>query len=142
MTTWKMPIEGNEQERLWLAWPSSGYTLGETEVEADEARATWAAVANAASEFQNVTVVVDPSDSAIAKKHLGWLAYVTPIARSVIVNRLFHLDYRVDQNRVRSSRAHTVIVGNCGTLTGNMLLIPSAAAAKHAESIEEPKATD
>ncbi len=64
--------------------------------------------------------------SSIAKKHLGWLAYVTPIARSVIVNRLFHLDYRVDQNRVRSTRAHTVIVGNCGTLTGNMLLIPGA----------------
>src|SRR5690606_10591906 len=57
--------------------------------------------------------------SSLAKKHLGWLAYVTPIARSVIVNRLFHLDYRVDQSRVRSTRAHTVIVGNCGTLTGN-----------------------
>ena len=71
MTTWKMPIEGNEQERLWLAWPSSGYTLGETETEADEARATWAAVANAASDFQHVTVVVDPSDTAIAKKHLS-----------------------------------------------------------------------
>lgn len=64
--------------------------------------------------------------SAIAKKHLGWFAYVTPIAKSIIVNKLFHLDYRVDHGRVRSTRAHTVIVGNCGTLTGNMLLIPSA----------------
>lgn len=64
--------------------------------------------------------------SAIAKKHLGWLAYVAPIARSVIANTLFHLDYRIDRGRVRSTRAHTVIVGNCGTLTGNMLLIPTA----------------
>lgn len=64
--------------------------------------------------------------SAIAKKHLGWFAYVTPIARSIIGNRLFHLDYRVDLGRTRSTRAHTVIVGNCGTLTGNMLLIPGA----------------
>lgn len=64
--------------------------------------------------------------SALAKKHLGWLAYVSPIARSIIANRLFHLDYRVDHGRVRSTRAHTIIVGNCGTLTGNMLLIPSA----------------
>lgn len=66
------------------------------------------------------------STSTIAKKHLGWFAYVTPIARSVIANRLFHLDYRIDGGRARSTRAHTVIVGNCGTLTGNMLLIPAA----------------
>lgn len=64
--------------------------------------------------------------SALAKKHLGWLAYVAPIARSVVANRLFHLDYRIDGGRTRSARAHTVIVGNCGTLTGNMLLIPAA----------------
>ncbi|MGW8484408.1 diacylglycerol/lipid kinase family protein [Microbacterium sp. NPDC055903] len=66
------------------------------------------------------------STSTIAKKHLGWFAYVTPIARSVIANKLFHLDYRIDGGRVRSTRAHTVIIGNCGTLTGNMLLIPAA----------------
>ncbi|MGO1539937.1 MAG: diacylglycerol/lipid kinase family protein [Leucobacter sp.] len=64
--------------------------------------------------------------SALAKQRLGWLAYVPPIARSVIANRLFHLDYRIDSGRTRSARAHTVIVGNCGTLTGNMLLIPAA----------------
>ncbi|WP_442923503.1 diacylglycerol/lipid kinase family protein [Microbacterium sp. KUDC0406] len=64
--------------------------------------------------------------SALAKKRLGWMAYVAPIARSVIANRLFHLDYRIDGGRTRSARAHTVIVGNCGTLTGNMLLIPNA----------------
>jgi diacylglycerol kinase family enzyme len=64
--------------------------------------------------------------STIAKKHLGWFAYVTPIARSVIANKLFHLDYRIDGGRVKATRAHTVIVGNCGTLTGNMLLIPTA----------------
>lgn len=66
------------------------------------------------------------STSVLAKKHLGWFAYITPIARSVIVNRLFRFDYRVDRGRVRSTRAHTVIIGNCGTLTGNMLLIPAA----------------
>ncbi len=64
--------------------------------------------------------------SALAKKHLGWLAYVTPIARSVMAHRLFHLVYRIDGGRTRSARAHTVIVGNCGALTGNMLLIPAA----------------
>ncbi len=62
----------------------------------------------------------------VAKKHLGWFAYVSPIARSIIANRLFSLHYRVDGGRTRSALAHTVIVGNCGTLAGNMLLIPKA----------------
>lgn len=64
--------------------------------------------------------------SALAKKRLGWLAYVRPIARSVLANRQFRLRYRIDEGPTRSTRAHTVIVGNCGTLTGNMLLLPGA----------------
>jgi len=64
--------------------------------------------------------------SALAKRHLGWLAYVAPIARSIVRNRLFHVRYRVDGGRTRSAHAHTIIVGNCGTLTGDMLLLPAA----------------
>lgn len=64
--------------------------------------------------------------SALAKRRLGWFAYVTPIARSIIANRVFHLDYRIDGGRSTSTRAHTIIVGNCGTLTGSMLLMPAA----------------
>ncbi len=71
MTTWRMPIEGHEQERLWLAWPTGGYTLGDTDAEAEEARRTWASVANAASEFQPVTVVVNPGDEATATRYLS-----------------------------------------------------------------------
>lgn len=64
--------------------------------------------------------------SALAKRRLGWFAYVTPIARSIIANRQFHLRYRIDGGSTRSARAHTIIVGNCGTLAGNMLLLPTA----------------
>jgi agmatine deiminase len=70
-TTWKMPIEGHEQERLWLAWPTEGYSLGETETEVIEARTTWAAIANAAANFQPVTVVVNPGDEGVARAHLS-----------------------------------------------------------------------
>ncbi len=66
-----MPPEWAPQERLWLAWPTSGYTLGETETEIAEAYGTWAAVANAASEFQKVAMVVDPSGFPSAKKYLS-----------------------------------------------------------------------
>ncbi|WP_433675842.1 diacylglycerol/lipid kinase family protein [Microbacterium gorillae] len=66
------------------------------------------------------------STSAAAKHRLGWFAYVTPIARSIIANRRFQADYRVDRGPIRSTRAHTIIVGNCGTLAGRFLLIPDA----------------
>ncbi len=65
--------------------------------------------------------------NALAKRHLGWVAYVPPIARSITANRLLQLRYRIDGGPARSARAHTLIVGNCGTLTGSMLLLPAAA---------------
>ncbi|WP_448808549.1 diacylglycerol/lipid kinase family protein [Agromyces bauzanensis] len=64
--------------------------------------------------------------SELAKRRMGWLAYVRPIARSIIMNRQFHVRYRIDGGGTRSARAHTIIIGNCGTLTGNMLLLPTA----------------
>ena len=46
-----MPEEGAPHDRLWLAFPTSGYALGESAEEIETARTTWAAVANAAAEF-------------------------------------------------------------------------------------------
>jgi agmatine deiminase len=73
-----MPAETDPQDRIWLAWPSAGYTLagqsdgeaGADAVSAEEARITWAAVANAAASFEPVTVIVDPADTEIARRYL------------------------------------------------------------------------
>jgi agmatine deiminase len=65
-----MPAEWEPHERTWMAWPSSGYTLGDTPEDADEARGCWAAVANAIARFEPVTMVVDPADVDVAR---AWL---------------------------------------------------------------------
>jgi agmatine deiminase len=70
MSGWVMPHEGTRHERMWLAWPSRGYTLGATPADAELARRTWAAVANAAAGFEPVTVVVSPHDADLVPRYL------------------------------------------------------------------------
>ncbi|KNX36798.1 agmatine deiminase family protein [Luteipulveratus halotolerans] len=67
---WRMPAETAAQTCTWMAWPHAGYTLGDTDDEADAARRTWAAVANAVVAFQPVHMVVDPSAVDDARAHL------------------------------------------------------------------------
>ena len=69
--TFRMPAEWEKHARTWVAFPTSGYTLGDTEQEHEAARKTWANVANQASEFEAVSVVVNPGDATIAKKFLS-----------------------------------------------------------------------
>jgi agmatine deiminase len=65
-----MPAEWEAHQRTWMAWPSNGYTLGETEVDANRARQTWANVANAVVRFEPVTMIVNYEDAALARTFL------------------------------------------------------------------------
>ena len=69
--TWTMPAEFALQDRIWMAFPRDGYTLGDDVEGAELGRATWAAVANAASGFEPVTMVVDPSAIGHARRLLS-----------------------------------------------------------------------
>jgi agmatine deiminase len=65
-----MPAETEPHDATWMAWPSKSYTLGDTEADAQEARATWAAVANAIAEFEPVHMLVPRSERASAEGFL------------------------------------------------------------------------
>jgi len=71
MSAWRMPAETDPHERTWMAWPSSGYTLGDTRESAEEARATWAAVANTVVEYEPLIMYVDPAALGHARAHLS-----------------------------------------------------------------------
>lgn len=60
------------------------------------------------------------------KKKVGWLAYVKAIFQALRDKNQLRLRYSVDGNTPRSVRAHTIIVGNTGTLQANVLLLPEA----------------
>jgi diacylglycerol kinase family enzyme len=61
------------------------------------------------------------------KKRVGWLAYADAIVRSLRDSNQLRITFRADDAAPRSMRAHTVLVGNCGSLPGNILLLPEAA---------------
>lgn len=61
------------------------------------------------------------------KRRVGWLAYVDAIARSLRDSQKLRINYRVDGGVQRTMRAHTILIGNCGSLPGNILLLPEAA---------------
>ena len=61
------------------------------------------------------------------KKRVGWLAYVGGIARSLGGKNYIRLRFRLDDEPARNLRVNTILIGNCGLLTGNILLLPDAA---------------
>jgi diacylglycerol kinase (ATP) len=61
------------------------------------------------------------------KKHIGWLAYVGALMTALRDKNQLRLRYSLDGSPTRAIRAHTIIVGNCGLLPANILLLPDAA---------------
>ncbi|MGN6324532.1 diacylglycerol/lipid kinase family protein [Pseudolysinimonas sp.] len=61
------------------------------------------------------------------KARFGWVAYARALVTTLRHSNRINMWYRVDGGRPRRVYAHTAIVGNCGTLTANVLLLPTAA---------------
>lgn len=61
------------------------------------------------------------------KARVGWLAYVKAIAQVLRDKNQLRMRYRLNGGSTRSVRAHTIMIGNCGSLPANILLLPDAA---------------
>ncbi|AXH35463.1 diacylglycerol kinase [Humibacter sp. BT305] len=61
------------------------------------------------------------------KARAGWLAYVKAIVQVLRDRNELRFRYRLDDTPARSVRAHTIMIGNCGSLPANILLLPEAA---------------
>lgn len=61
------------------------------------------------------------------KAKVGWLAYVGAIVKALRDKNRLRMRYRLDGRGARTVSAHTLIIGNCGSLPANILLLPTAA---------------
>ena len=61
------------------------------------------------------------------KKRIGWFAYVRALTDTLRDKNELRMRYQLDGHEARRIRAHTIIVGNCGALPANIVLIPDAA---------------
>jgi len=62
----------------------------------------------------------------LAKSRFGWLAYIAPIVRSAYRTSRTSVTWTLDGNGPTSARLHTLIVGNCSTVTAGLRLLPGA----------------
>ena len=89
--TWQMPAEWAKHERTWLAFPAADYA------QAEDAYLAWSEVANTAAEYEPVTVLVDPAQLSIAKKHLS--------------SEITLVECELDDSWIRDSGATFVLAG-------------------------------
>ncbi len=60
------------------------------------------------------------------KDKAGWLAYVESLGRAVSASEVIDVRIGLDGAEPVEENAHTLIVGNCGTLQGGITLLPDA----------------
>ncbi|MCS5719968.1 diacylglycerol kinase family protein [Herbiconiux sp. CPCC 205763] len=60
------------------------------------------------------------------KERVGWLAYAKAIVQVLRDKNHLRIRYNLDKRGNRSVRANSIMVGNCGSLPANILLLPDA----------------
>ncbi|GAB3602723.1 diacylglycerol/lipid kinase family protein [Microbacterium aureliae] len=60
------------------------------------------------------------------KDKAGWLAYVEAMGRAVSASEVVDVTLTLDDGEPQRISAHTLLIGNCGTLQGGVALLPDA----------------
>ncbi|SDD60587.1 diacylglycerol/lipid kinase family protein [Auraticoccus monumenti] len=69
--------------------------------------------------------MIEQTDEELKKK-VGWLAYAQSLVKAARGGNRIRLRVSIDGGEARTRNVHTLLVGNCGSLPGNILLLPEA----------------
>lgn len=72
----------------------------------------------------DANMIVETDDDL--KEKVGWLAYVESLGRALSASESVEAEVTFDGGESKSLTLHTLMVGNCGTLQGGLLLLPDA----------------
>ncbi|WP_432560146.1 diacylglycerol/lipid kinase family protein [Granulicoccus sp. GXG6511] len=98
IATWSRPQGGHQEERAFVVMAGMG-------LDAE---------------------IMSSTDEDLKDK-VGMLAYVKSGAEALTKSHRMRLIFRLDNEKPRRAKVHTVIVGNCGSIGNNVLLLPDAA---------------
>ncbi len=70
--------------------------------------------------------MIDKTDEDLKKK-VGWLAYVDAAGRVFSSRHKVRVHVRLDGGRTVRSTVNTMLIGNCGTVTNGIIILPDAA---------------
>lgn len=99
--------------------------LGELEIEAPDGTRSKHAFAVMVG-FGLDAEMIDKTDEGLKKK-VGWLAYVDAAGRVISSLDTVRVHVRLDGGRTVRSTVNTMVIGNCGTVTNGIILLPDAA---------------
>jgi diacylglycerol kinase (ATP) len=107
-------VLGGEARTVDLAWI-------EAELDGENQRLAFTVMAGVGVDAHMIT----ETDEDLKGK-VGWLAYVESLGRAVSASDIISMDLEIDGEAAGTEEAHTLIVGNCGILTGGVTLLPDA----------------
>ncbi|MFA4840620.1 MAG: diacylglycerol kinase family protein [Agrococcus sp.] len=99
--------------------------LGELEIEAPDGTRSKHAFAVMVG-FGLDAEMIDKTDEDLKKK-VGWLAYVDAAGRVISSLDKVRVHVRLDDGRTVRTVLNTMLIGNCGTVTNGIIILPDAA---------------
>ncbi|MCD0446826.1 hypothetical protein LO763_24720 [Glycomyces sp. A-F 0318] len=105
---------GGEPRAIDLGWV-------EADVDGERVRQAFAVIAGFGIDAH---MIVETDEDL--KSRIGWLAYVESLGRALSASEVVEIDLAVDGGAAEWVSGHTLMVGNCGTLQGGIMLLPDA----------------
>ena len=99
--------------------------LGELEIQAPDGSRSKHAFAVMVG-FGLDAEMIDKTDEDLKKK-VGWLAYIDAAGRVISSLDKVRVHVRLDGGRTVRSTVNTMLIGNCGTVTNGIIILPDAA---------------